>query len=229
MEIHGPRPSRHAKDAPRLTEPRARVLESLQQRTAAVSADELAAEFGQHVNTVRGHLEFLASQGLAVRENSRGPGRGRPTSRYRANPMKSEADPRVREYGALASALAGHIMRTSPHPAEDAFAAGFAWGTNIAESSGHPEVPPQVARRRVIAILDDLGFEPQPMRRGTAITLRQCPLLDVAQQYPDIVCEVHRGLVAGAFDVLGGEPDDVELLPFGASDGCVLDLHLERA
>lgn len=225
--MRGPRPSRHAGSSANLTPARARVLEFLQQRTAPVSAEELAVEFDQHVNTVRGHLEFLASEGLALRDQTRGPGPGRPAWRYRANPEHVEADPRVREYGALAGALAAHIARTSEQPAEDGYAAGVSWGTQVAEASEFEPSTPAAARRHTVEILDDLGFAPVANARRTTIQLTQCPLLDVAQRYPEVVCEVHRGLVAGALGHLGGEPGRVRLEPFAAADACLLALHTQ--
>lgn len=226
--MRGPRPTRHASSTATLTAARARVLEFLQQRTDPISAEELAVEFDQHVNTVRGHLEFLAAEGLALRDQARGPGPGRPTWRYRANPEQREADPRVREYGALAGALAAHIVHTSERPTDEGYAAGFAWGTQVAQASGHEPSSPATARRRLVEILDDLGFAPVTNDRRTSIQLMQCPLLDVAQRYPEVVCEVHRGLVAGALDRLGGEPQRVRLEPFAAPDACILRLDAQQ-
>lgn len=224
VENRGPRPTRHAASTATLTAARARVLEFLQQRAEAISAEELASEFDHHVNTVRGHLEFLADEGLALRDQQRGPGPGRPTWRYRANPDRPEADARVREYSALAGALAAHIVRTSEHPADDGYDAGFAWGTQLAQATAHGPSSPASARQHLVEVLDDLGFAPEANGRRTSIRLTQCPLLDVAQRYPQVVCEVHRGLVAGALDELGGEPARVRLEPFAAPDACILRL-----
>lgn len=227
MEIRGPRQSRYAGSAAPLTAARARVLEFLQQRAAIVSAEELALEFDQHVNTVRGHLEFLVAQGLALRDQVRGPGPGRPAWRYRANPEQREADPRVREYGALAGALAAHIAHSSDQPAEDGYAAGLGWGTQVAEASGLEAASGAAARRNIVELLDDLGFAPVANARRTTIHLTQCPLLDVAQRYPDVVCAVHRGLVAGALDHFGREPSRVRLEPFSTSHACLLTLDAQ--
>ena len=41
--------------------------------------------------------------------------------------------------------------------------------------------------------MEDQGFDPAD--EGDHIALRRCPLLEAAQQHPEVVCAVHRGLV----------------------------------
>lgn len=220
----GPQARRHPGTVRALTPARARVLEWLQQQESSVRAEDLAVAFGQHVNTVRGHLEQLVDQGLAVRSRDHGPGPGRPSWRYRAHPEHREADPRVREYGALAGALARHIARTSANPVNDSYAAGVEWGRELAAVSTHRTGSGASARRGVVEILDELGFAPVTSSRATSVRLTRCPLLDVAERYPDVVCNVHRGLVAGALEELGDKPHAVALLPFAEPDACLLHL-----
>jgi predicted ArsR family transcriptional regulator len=218
----GPLAPRHAETPIDLTPARARVLEWLQQRGTPAGASEAAEAFGQHVNTVRGHLDYLVAHGLAERSAEHGEGPGRPSWRYRAHDEHREADPRVREYGALAGALARQLMRTSPQPVADAYDAGVPWGAEIAASSTVPSGTPAGARRAVVRILDDLGFA--PTGSSTRVRLTRCPLLDVAERYPEVVCHVHRGLVAGALEAFGGDPRAVDLLPFAEPDACLLRL-----
>ena len=131
MENRGPRPIRHDGALPGLSPARARVLEFLQSQAGPVGAEHVATTFGQHVNTVRGHLDALVDDGLALRHRQGTSGRGRPAWRYRANPHNPEPDARVREYGALAGALAAHLIRTSPTPTAEARIAGVEWGRQI--------------------------------------------------------------------------------------------------
>jgi predicted ArsR family transcriptional regulator len=224
----GPQTPRHPGTALALTPARARVLEWLQQQASPVRAEDAAAEFGQHVNTVRGHLDQLVAQDLAMRSLERGPGPGRPSWHYCAHPEHREADPRVREYGALAGALARHIARTSANPVDDSFAAGVEWGRELAAGSTHLPGSGASARLGVVQILDDLGFAPVPSVRNTTIRLTRCPLLDVAERYPDVVCNVHRGLVAGVLEELGDRPHEVALLPFAEPAACLLHLDPGR-
>lgn len=57
-----------------------------------------------------------------------------------------------------------------------------------------------------------------------ASRVRRCPLRDVARRYPEVVCQVHQGLIAGALTELGGDDAGVDLLPFSESDACRLVL-----
>lgn len=215
-------PARHSVRAYELTRPRARVLELLQQLDSPVSAEDVARRFGQHVNTVRLHLDYLAQSGLALRERAPGTGRGRPSWHYRADPDRPEPDPRVREYGALAGALAAHIVRTSRLPADDAHAAGLEWGRQEARERDLHSTSGADARRTVVSILDGLGFAPAASKRQTTVHLMSCPLLDVARQYPEVVCQVHRGLIAGLLEALGGDPAGADLRPFSDPGSCRL-------
>lgn len=224
----GPQPQRHPGHGA-LTPARARVLEWLQEQPCPVRAEDAAAVFGQHVNTVRGHLDRLVAEGLALRSLANGPGPGRPSWHYRAHPEHREADPRVRDYGALAGALARHIARTSPNPVDDSDAAGREWGRDLATSTGQRAGSASSARRTVVRILDDLGFAPVPSARDTTVRLTRCPLLDVAERYPEVVCNVHRGLVSGALEELGDRTHDVALLPFAEPDACLLHLRPRAA
>ena len=219
-------PARHSDGAAALTRPRARVLELLQQLESPVSAEDVALRFDQHVNTVRLHLEHLAQSGLALRERAPGTGRGRPSWHYRANPDHQEPDPRVREYGAFAGALAAHIVRTSTRPEDDAYAAGIEWGRQEARERHLRGTSSADARRSVVSTLAELGFAPAANDRHTTVHLTNCPLLDVARQYPDVVCQVHRGLIGGLLESLGADPADADLRPFSDPGSCRLRLAL---
>jgi predicted ArsR family transcriptional regulator len=228
VTIQGPVTARHSDRAPTLTRPRARVLELLQRLDEATGAEAVAAQLGQHVNTARLHLDYLTEQGLVLRERAPGSGPGRPAWLYRADPSRPEPDPRVREYGALAGALAAHITRTSSHPDEDARLAGKDWGLREAESRGLQATTPAAARDEVVIVLDELGFEPAPNSRGTVVHLRSCPLLDVARQYPEVVCQAHGGLIAGLLEALGSDGASAHLRPFSDPGSCRLDLGPAR-
>lgn len=228
VENRGPRPVRRDDALPGLSPARARVLEFLQSQAGPVGAEHVATTFGQHVNTVRGHLDALVDDGLALRHRQGTSGRGRPAWRYRANPQNPEPDARVRDHGALAGALAAHLIRTSPTPMDEAHIAGVEWGRQIVRDRDTRPMstpdPTVAARREVVEILEDLGFAPLESPDDAMVLLRRCPLLDVARRYPEVVCQVHQGLIAGALTELGGDDAGVDLLPFAEPDACRLVL-----
>jgi predicted ArsR family transcriptional regulator len=77
--------------------------------------------------------------------------------------------------------------------------------------------------REVIGLLGDLGFDPEQGPRCTR--LRQCPMLAVAREHPDVVCNVHQGLVEGAMAASGAAADGVRLEAFAEVGACRLILH----
>lgn len=183
----------------------------------------LAAESGLHVNTVREHLEALEQRGLVQRDSAAPRGRGRPASLYRA------AEPGDRsEYAGLATALAAAIHRTSDHPRDDAIAAGEGWGRELARARAGLPTTAQAARRKVVALLDDLGFAPEADTRNAVVRLTRCPLLDAAHRYPDVVCGVHLGIVRAALDEYGAETTGADLFPFSEPGACGLQLMPAR-
>lgn len=228
VKNRGPAPLRRDVTGNPLSPQRAIVLERLQDHAGPVTVADLASELGMHPNTVREHLEDLVHRSLASRERAPATGRGRPAWCYAAAPDRPEPDPRVRDYAGLAGALAAHIARTSGDPAADALAAGREWGRSLARGTAGPSPDTAAgARRRVVGILRDLGFDPAANSRATSVGLRRCPLLDTARQYPDVVCSVHLGIVRGALAELGGEPERTALLPFAEPGAC--RLHLRTA
>ena len=221
----GPAPARYDAGSPRLSGPRARVLELLQGAGGPVSVDDVAARLDVHANTARNHLEGLVAIGAATSEVLPSTGRGRPARGYLAA-GQAEPDARVRDYAALAKALALHLARTSPDRRGEALAAGDAWGREMV-AGARPESGLR-ARRTAAGLLAQLGFDPQGDAAARTVRLRRCPLLDVARDVPEVVCAVHLGLVRGALSGLGADPTGTALLPFAEPGACVLRLPPAR-
>lgn len=214
---------------PRLTRARAAVLKRLAAQPQPCRIAALAALLRQHPNTVREHLEALVADGYATRLAAEPEGRGRPAWLYAAVELEPEADADggvAREYAGLAAALAAHLTRTSTQPEEDSREAGMAWGRQLAQAVGPDPAPnATAARRRVVGMLDELGFDPEADARATVVKLRRCPLLDAAHQHPEVVCNVHLGLIRAALEQTGADPDGAALRPFSEPGACRLDLH----
>ena len=209
---------------------RAHVLEALQGLAQPVTAAQLADRLALHVNTVREHLDALVDRDLAVRARAAASGRGRPAYTYLAA-GETEPDSRVRDYAGLATALAGHIARTSQDPAADAAAAGRAWAAELLATDGPTAPAPSArrtsaaaARRHVVALLAALGFAPDAAAPARSVALRRCPLLDAARRHPDVVCGVHLGIVQGTLELLGSDPRPARLEPFAEPGACRLVL-----
>nr|WP_246296225.1 helix-turn-helix domain-containing protein [Arthrobacter wenxiniae] len=228
-----------------MSKARAAVLERLRSSAAPLTVESLAAETGQHPNTVREHLDALVASGLAGRTTAPRSGRGRPASLY----VPEAPESRTAGYAALAAALARHIAATSDDPAAAGDLAGRQWARVLAgleagadhspaeplrhgiktHSDPAPRGLPGAARRRqtrlnVAASLRDAGFGIQGNADATDFTLTTCPIVAAARENTDVVCAVHLGLVKGLLEGSGVPEDGVVLVPFAAPGMCTLHL-----
>lgn len=200
---------------------RARVLDLLSGQSEPTTLAALVSATGLHANTVREHLEGLEREGLVARSQAPRVGRGRPAWRYEA----TGATTGTSEYAGLAAALAAAVERTSSDPAADARVAGRMWGHELARSHGRPSRSSALAaRREVVALLDEIGFEPRADAGARTVRLTRCPLLEAAHRSPEVVCSVHLGLVSGALEEYGTDPDGTDLVPFAEPGACLLHL-----
>lgn len=196
-----------------LSRARARVAAAVRDLGPAVPLGALAQLLGGHPNATRQHLEALVAAGLAVTAPLPRAGRGRPATGYTLTGAGRRAlgeDPARVAHTELVTLLAEHLA-DSGVSAEEARALGRSWG---AARGG-----------RLVALLDDLGFTPEPDAADPrTLRLRTCPILDAARRHPEIICQVHQGLIEGAL----GEDASARLLPFAEPGACVVHLDGEE-
>lgn len=241
----GPAPAASTQELPpQALEPaRRRLLQAIAERreSAHPTVGDLAAVVGGHPNTTRHHLRVLVDAGLVSEEHVPPTGgRGRPASRYAvtvAGRQVTSAAPRgsaAQEYVALAAAFAERLAERDGDPGADARAIGRAWGTGLAVRHSDEVAGDGSGAQRVVGLLDRLGFSPEAGHddpvggaaagSGTTVLLRTCPLLDAARRHPEVVCQVHLGLVAGALEAHGEPSEGLGLVPFARPGACVLTL-----
>lgn len=197
------------------------MLETLDTAARPLPLSEVADATGLHANTVREHLDALLDLRLVRREAAPSHGRGRPAWLYRAVRRTAPTS----EYAGLATALAATLHRTSTQPVQDAVAAGTEWGREVARATGRPEAADaHAARRQVVVVLEEMGFEPEADEDDATVRLTRCPLLDAARRHPDIVCGVHLGIARGALQEYDADDSAVGLEPFAQPDACLLHL-----
>ncbi|NYF98458.1 helix-turn-helix domain-containing protein [Janibacter cremeus] len=208
----GPRPAPQA-DPSDLGAAVRQVLEVLRAGGRPMRVTEIAAGVGSHENTVRSHLSQLLDRSLVTTATAPAEGRGRPAVLYEAGPAPGV---RVDEYRALTGAFAADLIAggDSPQVRERARRIGRAWGERLATPGATVS-----EREHLDTTLADLGFG--PVRDGATVRLTTCPLLDLAVENPDVICQVHLGLVDGTLE-RGDDDEPAELTPFAEPGACLL-------
>ena len=208
-----------ADDQPR----RQALLDALRGSDAPLGVTELADRLDVHPNTVRFHLDALATQGLVDRRLEEPTGRGRPRTVYTPHPGMDRGG--RRQYDLLAKILLGQLS-TSPDAGAAAEAAGRSWGGYLVEHIP-PSRQPGVAEatQRLSAMMTDLGFAPEPDSKSTErIRLRHCPFLELAEEYSSTLCPLHLGLMRGALAEIRAPIAATSLEPFAEPDACIVHL-----
>lgn len=204
--------------------PRRRLLAILRGASEPLDAQELARVTGQHVTTVRFHLDVLTRESL-VRQFQQPPrGRGRPRIGY-------TAVQRSVGYQELAQVLADQLGSDPRRRSEAAISAGRAWGSKL-EAADQPIETLEDAKDLTVTLMSELGFAPERDQAGETeqsalIRMTACPLRELARTHSEVVCGVHLGLMREALDRNGGrESVNVRLHPFVEPELCVARLEL---
>jgi predicted ArsR family transcriptional regulator len=177
-------------------ETRFAMYRELATSTTPLSAQDLADALGLHANTVRLHLERLREAGLVDVEAYHRGTVGRPQHLYSlaVGAPGLGFDPPAH---ALLAGLLAAMAEQMGADAEAAKATGRAWGTEAAKKT-----PSRSCLDSLAAELDRLGFQPAADEDvgpdGTArIDFLHCPFRELAEAYPELVCNLHRGLCEG--------------------------------
>lgn len=204
----------------RLTRSQQVVLDALRDQPDLVDIDALARHLGRHPNTLRDHLTALLEAGVVVRHQAPSEGRGRPRWLYGTASVGS-----VDENAELAAALAWRLAHRARDPLAATREVSRHWAGQIVARLRLSRRPtPREGRAQVVQVLDELGYAPEPDGRVDKVALTRCPLLQVAKEFPEVVCNVHLGLVEELLDVSGADPDRATLTPFAAPGTCALRL-----
>jgi predicted ArsR family transcriptional regulator len=163
---------------------------------------EIAETLGLHPNTVRPHLERMRDVGLLeARPDSRG-AVGRPQILYNlaADAPSLGLEPPV--YPMMARMLLD-LAADAGLAGEPVVAAGRTQGRTLAHRDtlgGRPCV------EAAVAMLEELGFDPTAVTEDdvTTVAFGHCPFADLAASNPELVCALHRGMLEGFVDEVGG-------------------------
>jgi len=196
----------------------------LARSTRSLATADIAESLGLHVNTVRPHLERMREVGLLdVQSDNRG-AVGRPQHRYS---LAADAPSLGLEPPTFAL-LARMLLRAAAlagAESDEAVDAGREQGrSDGARAVGRP------CLSALVRELDRLGFDPAVADDGVSATVAfaHCPFRELAEANPELVCGLHRGLIEGFVEIVGGG----EVVAFRSlvdRDPCQVELVVETA
>jgi predicted ArsR family transcriptional regulator len=195
---------------------------------------EIADTLDLHPNTVRPHLERMREVGLLSIETEPRGAVGRPQHRYS---LAADA-PSLGLEPATFPVLARMLLRVAASGGfgrDEAVEAGRDQGEVDAVAAAEPiaETKGSAGGRcldALVARLDALGFDPAAaVDDGQAtVAFAHCPFRELAEANPEIVCGLHRGLVEGFVDALGGAAVEA-FHPLTDRTPCQVDLALSSS
>ena len=188
--------------------------------TAPRSAGDLADDLDLHANTVRLHLERLRDAGLVEVDVIHRGTVGRPQHRYSLAPGSPGLGFDPPAHVLLAGLLAA-LAETAGADAAAARTAGRAWGRQATER-GTERTNPRSCLTALAQELDRLGFEPAVdpesgiappgADSATRIEFLHCPFRELAEAYPELVCNLHRGICEGVAEAGRGTVEQFSTL-----------------
>jgi predicted ArsR family transcriptional regulator len=188
---------------------------------------EIAETLGLHPNTVRPHLERMREVGLLDVETDARGAVGRPQHRYSVAADAPTLGLEPATFPVLSRMLV-QLAATAGLGTGEAVEAGREQGGLDAQ---HALVPRNgdrhVCLRALVARLDALGFDPAVADDDgqATVAFTHCPFRELAERHPDVVCGLHRGLVEGFVDAVGGARVDT-FHPLTDRTPCQVELEL---
>ena len=196
------------------------IYEELVRAATPLSTGEVATALGLHPNTIRPHLERMRDAGLlTVQVDSRG-SVGRPQHRYAVSAEAPSLGIEPPAYPLLAGLLANVAAAGQPDAGTVA-SVGARHGRVMAQGSS----PQASCGEGLNVALQELGFSPAASKDSRTMSIRftECPYRRMAESFPDLVCQLHRGIVEGYVAAKGGAAV-TEFATIEDRDPCRVDL-----
>ena len=166
-----------------------------------------------HPNTVRPHLERMRDVGLLQVETESKGEVGRPQHRYSIAQDAPSLGLEPPAMPMMARMLAG-VAAAAGARREEAIEIGRQQGraaTAATDASGVVAELDDLDDRAAVclaALVDEMsrvGFDPAVADDdGVVVAFSRCPFAELAEANPELVCNLHRGLVEGFVEAVGG-------------------------
>jgi len=193
---------------------RTHIIQLLRDAKVPLSVDAVAKQVGIHINTARFHLESLVDAGLATRETEVRSQPGRRRVLYTGT-LPNQTHERAQGYRLLATILTAVIANRYPDAGEDMYQVGQEWGRYLTSRPAPFQVFDEAEiDKRVVDKLDALWFAPELHTEPEALLLlHNCPFIESARQAPNVVCQLHAGMINGSLEELRSTQRVVKLEP----------------
>jgi len=158
------------------------------------TVDDAAKAAGVHRTVAHGHLERLVALGYLVVGQRRGKS-GKPANLYRLAGQQIDFSFPVRRFARLAGLLAEGLQTRGLEGIEAARVAGRRYGASLVHR-------PADSTRSVLRELAPLGAD-YVIADDDQVLARNCIFRQACVVAGDVVCELHAGLLEGAFQQAG--------------------------
>jgi predicted ArsR family transcriptional regulator len=180
---------------------RTHIIKILRDAREPLTVEQVSKRVGIPVNSARFHLESLVDAGMALREVQSRTTPGRPKVAYLGT-LPDQAHERAQGYRLLAELMAAAVAQLNADAGEWMYRVGAEWGRYLvgrgAPAPAHDEA--EIAER-LADKLDALWFSPELLKGSPSrIALHNCPFADSACRYPQVVCQLHAGMINGAME-----------------------------
>jgi predicted ArsR family transcriptional regulator len=164
---------------------------------------DVAETLGLHPNTVRPHLERMRDVGLLDVTTESGGGVGRPQNLYSLSPDAPSLGLEPSAFPMLTRLLL-RLAETAGASGDDAADIGREQGR--ADARRQDEAASCL--EALVSWLANMGFDPavdgSDDGETAVVAFAHCPFRDLAEAHPELVCSLHRGMVEGLVEAVGG-------------------------
>ena len=179
---------------------RTHIIRLLRDAKDALTVDQVASKVGLPPSAVRYHLESLADAGLASREAQARTTPGRPKVAYRGV-LPNQTHEREQGFRLLAETIAVAIASSNAGAGEWMYRVGRDWGRQLMGRTPNDHLDDEAIVARLIDKLDALWFAPELVDgESPKLILFNCPFLDSTRRYPQVICQLHAGMINGALE-----------------------------
>jgi predicted ArsR family transcriptional regulator len=177
---------------------RTHIIRLLRDTKEPLTVAQVAQQVNLPPNVTRYHLESLVDAGLATREVQNRATPGRPKVAYLGT-LPDQTHEREQGYRLLAEILAMTVARANADAGEWMYHVGQDWGRYLTDPSAEGPIDETQIMKRLMEKLDALWFAPELSKDDPPrVVLHNCPFADSTQRYPQVVCQLHAGLINGS-------------------------------